>query len=44
MQSDRLRFVKDDQRLTDPSAVHEFARQQVALALDALRRKALLTA
>jgi len=44
VQSDRLRFVKDDQRLTDPSAVHEFARQQVALALDALRRKALLTA
>ncbi len=41
---DRLRFVKDDQPLTEPSAVKEFARQQVALALAALRRKALLTA
>ena len=44
VRSDRLRFVKDDKPLTDPPAVKEFARQQVALALDALRRKALLTA
>ncbi|HEX7868297.1 MAG TPA: class I SAM-dependent methyltransferase [Variovorax sp.] len=44
VRSDRLRFVQDDKPLTDPSAVKEFARQQVALALDALRRKALLTA
>jgi SAM-dependent methyltransferase len=42
--SDRLRFLKDDKPLTDPSTVKEFAQQQVALALDALRRKALLTA
>ncbi|MGJ7610795.1 MULTISPECIES: methyltransferase regulatory domain-containing protein [unclassified Variovorax] len=40
----RLRFVKNDQPLTDPSEVKEFARQQVALALASLRRKALLTA
>ena len=44
VRSDRLRFVKDDKPLTEPAAVREFARQQVALALDALRRKALLTA
>ncbi|WP_440533798.1 methyltransferase regulatory domain-containing protein [Variovorax sp. YR566] len=43
VRSDRLRFVKDDKPLTDPSAVREFARQQVSLALDGLRRKALLT-
>jgi SAM-dependent methyltransferase len=41
---DRLRFVKDDKPLTDPSAVKEFARQQVGVALAGLRRKALLTA
>ncbi|WP_422085644.1 methyltransferase regulatory domain-containing protein [Variovorax sp.] len=44
VRGDRLRFVKDDKPLTDPSAVKAFARQQVALALDALRRKALLAA
>ncbi|WP_395320826.1 methyltransferase regulatory domain-containing protein [Variovorax sp. UC74_104] len=44
VRSDRLRFVKDDKPLTEPSAIREFARGQVALALDALRRKALLTA
>jgi len=44
VRSDRLRFVKDDKPLTEPSAVKEFARQQVALALASLRRKALLTA
>ncbi len=43
VRADRLRFVKDDKPLTDPSAVSEFARQQVSLALDGLRRKALLT-
>jgi SAM-dependent methyltransferase len=44
VRSDRLRFVQDDKPLTDPPVVKEFARKQVALALDALRRKALLTA
>ncbi|SFO75708.1 regulatory domain of a methyltransferase-containing protein [Variovorax sp. OK605] len=44
VRSDRLRFVKDDKPLTEPSAVKEFSRQQVALALASLRRKALLTA
>jgi SAM-dependent methyltransferase len=44
VRSDRLRFVKDEKPLTDPAAVREFARQQVAVALDALRRKGLLTA
>jgi len=44
VRGDRLRFVKDDKPLTEPSAVKEFARQQVALALASLRRKALLTA
>ncbi|WP_432730666.1 methyltransferase regulatory domain-containing protein [Variovorax sp. W6] len=43
VRGDRLRFVKDDKPLTEPAAVREFARQQVAIALDALRRKALLT-
>jgi SAM-dependent methyltransferase len=42
--ADRLRFVKDAKPLTDPAAVKEFARQQVAVALASLRRKALLTA
>ena len=40
----RLRFLKDDQPLTDPSALHAFAQEQVAQALQSLRRKALLTA
>ncbi len=44
VRSDRLRFVQDEKPLTDPAAVREFARQQVAVALDALRRKGLLTA
>jgi methyltransferase-like protein len=44
VRADRLRFVKEDKPLTDPAAVKEFARQHVALALAALRRKALLTA
>ena len=43
-QAERLRFTKADQPLTDPSALKEFARQQVALALKDLQRKALLTA
>jgi len=44
VRSERLRFIKDDKPLTDPSTVQAFAQQQVALALDNLRRKAMLTA
>lgn len=44
VRSDRLRFIKDAEPLTEPPAIKEFAREQVALALDALRRKALLAA
>jgi methyltransferase-like protein len=40
----RLRFIQNDQPLTDPSVLKEFARQQVVLGLAALRRKALLVA
>ena len=42
--ADRLRFIKDDQPITDEAELHEFTRQQVALALKDLRRKALLIA
>ena len=44
VRADRLRFIKDEQPLTDPEALKEFAQQQVVLALKDLRRKALLTA
>ena len=44
VRADRLRFVKDEKPLNEPEALKEFARQQVALALKDLRRKALLTA
>jgi methyltransferase-like protein len=42
--AERLRFIKDDQPITEPAALREFTRQQVALALRDLRRKALLAA
>jgi SAM-dependent methyltransferase len=42
--ADRVRFIKDDQPLKDDGALRDFTRQQVALALEDLRRKALLTA
>jgi methyltransferase-like protein len=42
--ADRLRFIKDDQPLKDEGQLRDFTRQQVALALKDLRRKALLTA
>lgn len=42
--ADRLRFIKDNQPLRDDGALSEFTRQQVALALKDLRRKALLIA
>ncbi|WP_237288480.1 methyltransferase regulatory domain-containing protein [Variovorax sp. PAMC 28711] len=41
--AERLRFIKDDKTITEPAALLEFTRQQVALALNDLRRKALLT-
>jgi len=44
VRADRLRFIKDEQPLTDPEALKGFAQQQVAQALKDLRRKALLTA
>ncbi|MET3496083.1 methyltransferase-like protein [Variovorax boronicumulans] len=44
VRADRLRFIKDDKPLTEPAALKAFAREQVALALRDLRRKALLTA
>ncbi|MEJ8854025.1 methyltransferase regulatory domain-containing protein [Variovorax robiniae] len=40
----RIRFIKDEQPLTDESMLREFAAQQVALALKDLRRKGLLAA
>ena len=40
----RLRFSKDGQPLTQDGALHDFARQQVTLALNDLRRKGLLVA
>ena len=40
----RLRFIRDDQPLGERSALREFTRQQVALVLKDLHRKALLTA
>lgn len=42
--ADRLRFVKDDRPLSDEAELIEFTRQQVALVLRDLRRKALLIA
>ena len=42
--AERLRFIKDEQPLTDEDALRDFTRQQVALALKDLRRKGLLTA
>lgn len=39
----RLRFIKDGESINEPAALRESARQQVAAALDDLRRKALLT-
>ena len=42
--AERLRFIKDEQPLTEDNALREFTRQQVALALKDLRRKGLLTA
>jgi len=44
VRADRLRFVRDEAMLTDPAALDTLAREQVALALRDLRRKALLTA
>ncbi|QOF80482.1 class I SAM-dependent methyltransferase [Variovorax sp. 38R] len=44
VRAERLRFLKDEQPLTDPSALHAFSQEQVAQALQSLRRKALLTA
>jgi len=40
----RIRFIKDDEPLTDDEALRDFSRQQVALALRDLRRKGLLMA
>ena len=40
----RLRFIKDEKPLTDEADLREFTKQQVALALRDLRRKALLEA
>lgn len=42
--AERLRFIKDDQPLTEAGALRDFTRQQVALALKDLRRKGLLAA
>ena len=42
--ADRLRFIKDEQPITDEAELHEFTRQQVKLVLKDLRRKALLIA
>ena len=42
--AERLRFIKDDQLLTEEAALRDFTRQQVALALKDLRRKGLLAA
>lgn len=42
--AERLRFIKDEQPLTNEEALRDFTRQQVALALKDLRRKGLLTA
>ncbi|RZI73058.1 MAG: methyltransferase domain-containing protein [Variovorax sp.] len=40
--AERLRFIKDDQPITEESALRDFTRQQVSLALKDLRRKGLL--
>ncbi|MDM0113535.1 class I SAM-dependent methyltransferase [Variovorax sp. J22R133] len=42
--AERLRFIKDEQPLTQEDALRDFTRQQVALALKDLRRKGLLAA
>jgi len=42
--AERLRFIREGQPLTDEAALGDFTRQQVALALQDLRRKALLIA
>lgn len=42
--AERLRFIKDEQPLTQEEALRDFTRQQVTLALKDLRRKGLLTA
>lgn len=44
VRADRLQFAKDQKPVTEPAVLPEFAQQQVALALGALRRKALLAA
>jgi methyltransferase-like protein len=41
-QEGRLRFVKDDQPITEGPALRDFTRQQVMLGLRDLRRKALV--
>ena len=42
--ADRLRFIKNDQPIKDEAELRDFTRQQVALGLADLRRKALLVA
>lgn len=42
--AERLRFVKDDKPLSEEAELLDFTRQQVALVLRDLRRKALLIA
>ncbi len=42
--ADRVRFLHEDRPITDPAALQAFAQQQVAQALDELRRKGLLVA
>lgn len=42
--ADRLRFIKDNQPLTEGEALRDFTRQQVEAGLNDLRRKALLIA
>lgn len=43
-QADRLRFMKNDQPITDPAELRGFVREQLALALGGLWRKGLLIA
>ena len=40
--AERLRFIKDEQPVTEEDALRNFTQAQVALALRDLRRKALL--
>ncbi len=42
--AERLRFIKDNQPVTEEAALRDFTRQQVVLALKDLRRKGLLAA